>query len=254
MPKEDCKNCAGTGWIVAEEDGISSAKRCECVAETASRNVDERAQIPRKYWGAQLDDLKLPEDPTPERQILSTALTMALGYARGYPAVPKPGIIFVGPTGVGKTLLAIAAMRRIMANGHDGTYFDFQNLLQRIRSGYDETLGASKRDAYEMALDTEILLLDDLGGESKVTEWVEDTVSNIIGYRYNHSKALIATTNLADPDWGGVVTSSDMRSGMSGVPLLEHRVGQRTRSRLFEMCTIVKLWGVRDYRIRSSRF
>jgi hypothetical protein len=44
-----------------------------------------------------------------------------------------------------------------------------------------------------------------------------------------------------------------MRSGAAHVALLEQRVGQRTRSRLFEMCTIVKLWGVTDYRLRTAK-
>src|SRR5579884_2401276 len=173
MPKDDCKVCGGTGWIVAEREGISSAERCGCVAETQLDQQEERARIPKKYWSAQLEDLILPHDRPAEKEVLSKALTMVWGYARDYPVLPKPGLLLVGPPGVGKTLLAIAAFRRILARGHEGVYFDFQNLLQRIRSGYDETLGASKRDAYETALDTEVLLLDDLGGESKVTEWVE---------------------------------------------------------------------------------
>ena len=56
-----------------------------------------------------------------------------------------------------------------------------------------------------MALDAEVLLLDDLGAH-RVTEWVEDTVTSIITYRCNNRKPLIATTNLADPDAGGAPT------------------------------------------------
>ena len=38
-----------------------------------------------------------------------------------------------------------------------------------------------------MALDTEVLLLDDLGAH-RVTDWVEDTVTSIITYRCNNGK------------------------------------------------------------------
>jgi len=54
-------------------------------------------------------------------------------------------------------------MKQLLARGHEVIFFDYQNLLERIRSGYSETLGTSNREAYRIALETEILLLDDLG-------------------------------------------------------------------------------------------
>ncbi len=122
-------------------------------------------------------------------------------FVREFPAPDKPGLLLIGSPGTGKTHLAIAALRELMAKGFEGLFFDYQTLLDRIRSGYNEASGASEREAYRSALDAEILLLDDLGAQ-RVTDWVEDTVTSIITHRCNHRKPLIATTNLREPEAG----------------------------------------------------
>ena len=94
----------------------------------------------------------------------------------------------------------MAVLRLLISRGHEGMFFDYQNLLENIRSSYNETLGTSNREAYVSALETDILLLDDLGAH-RVTDWVEDTVTAIVTHRYNQRKPLIATTNLADPEF-----------------------------------------------------
>ncbi len=132
----------------------------------------------------------------------------------------------MGPPGTGKTHLAVAALRSLMARGHEGIFFDYQNLLERIRSGYSEALGAANREAYRNALETELLLLDDLGSH-RVTDWVEDTVTAIVTYRCNHKKPTIVTTNLPDPDMGGALVDKSAACA----PLQNHprRAGGRTR-------------------------
>lgn len=241
--------CGGTGWTVAESEGSSIAERCTCIAATRAEELEGRAQIPRKYRDASLDNFQIPQDNPISSAELRRIKSIVGGYAQEYPALSKPGLLLAGPTGTGKTHLAVAALRSLISRGHEAIFFDYQNLLERIRSGYSETLGTSNREAYRIALETEILLLDDLGAH-RVTDWVSDTVTAIVTYRYNHRKPLIATTNLPDPDMGGLmIDKSDPARTYSVRTTLEDRIGDRARSRLFEMCKVVQTWALEDYRV-----
>src|SRR5450755_427086 len=253
MAKLDCKLCGGTGWTVSERDGISSADRCACFAESQAEELTRNSQIPENFRNASFDSFHLAQDNPTAMRGLSDVMLAVMSYQRKYPDNEKPGLLLAGPPGTGKTHLAVAALRLLLARGYEGIFCDYQNLLERIRAGYSEALGTSSREAYRVALETEILLLDDLGAH-RVTDWVEDTVTAIVTYRYNHRKPLIATTNLADPDMtGSVLEKSSLSSSQNFRITLEQRVGERARSRLFEMCRVIRMPGVEDYRIRRLR-
>jgi DNA replication protein DnaC len=253
MPDPNCPNCAGTGWKILERDGMSGAARCECVSLGRSDGLMERSRIPANYELTTLDNFVLPHDNPTARTGLGIALRQANGFARDFPAVTPPGLLLIGDTGTGKTHLAVGVMKVLIAKGHECVFFDYQNLLNRIRSSYDQFSGAADREAYALALDADVLVLDDLGAQ-RVTDWVEDTVTSIITYRCNNRKPLIATTNVPDQNVTGRTVEY---TGAGGTPVykktLTEAIGMRARSRLFEMCKVIHMPATEDYRVKNAR-
>src|SRR5207245_9915234 len=96
---------------------------------------------------------------------------------------------------------------------------------------------------------TEILVLAELGPVMP-TSWVCDTVSLILTTRYTDNRTTIITTNF-DAKPAGAIGGP---RGAARDETLGDRIGERMRSRLHEMCRIIKLEG-RDFRqIRSASF
>jgi len=249
-----CVHCGGSGWRILERDGLSAAERCDCQLEGRPGRVEAAAAIPPLYRNASLENFVLPADNPIARTALGTVLMTVKSYVREYPKEDRPGLLFIGDPGSGKTHLAAAALRALIARGFEGVFFDYQNLLDRIRSGYDKTSESIDREAYRSALDADILLLDDLGAH-RTTDWVEDTVTSLITHRCNNRKALIATTNLPDPDAGSGLheKSAGAPGGYTQRITLAERIGMRARSRLFEMCKVIRMPQVEDYRVRKAR-
>jgi len=248
-----CEICGGTGWKIVERSGLSGAERCACAAEARARNLHERSGIPPNFQHASLDNFQIPQDNPIARTGLGTVLMQLRSFVREFPAPDHNGLLVVGEPGTGKTHLAVAVLRALIEKGHEGLFFDYQNLLDRIRSSFDRASGASDKEAYQSALDAEVLLLDDLGAH-RVTDWVEDTVTSIITYRCNNQKPLIATTNLPDPDITGAVMEY---ATAAGTPVykktLPEVIGMWALSRLVEMCRVLRMPTVADYRVNRGR-
>lgn len=253
MPDAHCPICGGTGWKIVERAGLSGAERCECSYASRNAAIKEHSRIPPNYQQASLDNFNVPQDNPVARAGLGTVLMQVKSFVREYPATDRPGLLLVGETGTGKTHLAVATLRALLEKGHEGVFFDYQNLLDKIRAGYDAASGGSDKEAYRVALEAPVLLLDDLGAH-RVTDWVEDTVTAIITDRCNNRKTLIATTNLPDPEVSGTTVEY---TGAGGAAMhrktLAETIGPRARSRLFEMCRVIKMPLVEDYRVRRGR-
>ena len=237
--------------MIVERAHVSGAMPCQCRAEGMASRRESAAQIPPVYRHASFENFTFTSDNPLASRDLKTTLMNAKRFADDFPNEGRPGLLLIGEPGTGKTHLGIAALRRIMDKGFDGLFCDYQNLLDRIRAGYDMASNSSNREAYRVALEADVLLLDDLGAH-RVTDWVEDTITSIITFRCNNRKPLIATTNLPDADAGSALYEKTA-VGTQYRTTLGERIGSRARSRLFEMCTVIRMPLVEDYRTRTKR-
>jgi DNA replication protein DnaC len=208
------------------------ARRCRCRAENAQKKLLEAARIPRRYEECSLSNYQ----PAANNGSQLRAFNYAFRLAREYPSADR-GLLFMGTCGVGKTHLSVAILRELMERkGIPCLFYEFSSLLKEIQNSYNPVSQTSELTVLSPIIEAEILVLDELGA-TKPTDWVRDTMMQVINARYNNNKLTIFTTNYTDT------------RRIPAQETLEDRIGARLRSRLYEMCRTVVIEG-EDYRRR----
>ena len=283
MARTDCLICQGSGWKVverttegaqalsADKPGASTGEPkmvwaipCDCTAGDRTDRALAKARVPERYRHCDFASYETDNDieNVPREQVsawnrsLAQAKIIVQRFAQEFSPVrevqSEHGLLLMGPCGVGKTHLAVAALKEIVLRGHSGLFYDYRELLKEIQDSYNAESQATEMSVLEPVLQAEILVLDDTGS-SKPSLWALETVGHILNTRYNERRVSLLTTNFLDSDVaanGGSAGASPRVAGMR-TPTIEdsltERVGKRIRSRLYEMCRTVEMSGA-DYR------
>jgi DNA replication protein DnaC len=221
--------CDGSGFVVDEEE--NTARDCECraarIAGTRSRALAGR--IPQRYRGVSFERPPVPEiarvAPDQVQQVRAYVRDIERNITRGR------GLWLMGDVGTGKTTLAMLVSKAAIDAGRTTAIYSLPRLLAMIRGSIETSDGIVGFLDRLSAID--LLHIDDLGAEH-TTDWVLEQLYSIINARYEDERTIVMTTNLKFEE------------------LLE-QIGERTVSRLVEMCgdNVIPLYG--DDRRREFR-
>ncbi len=237
MSATACERCAGTGFQIVAREGREFAQACVCRRPSlAGGDALASCRIPPRYEHCTLETFE-PGNPS-----LSAALEKAVAFCAGYPHLGADeglGLLFCGDNGVGKTHLAAAVIRELTtAKGVRTQFWDFHELIREIKSSYDPETKTTELQVLAPVVEMDVLLLDDLGAW-KMTDWMNDTLFYILNSRYMAKRATVITTNYQDVTREEALAADSLRRR----EFLVERIGQRLRSRLMEMCLVVRMQG-----------
>ncbi len=208
--------CDGSGWIVGPEE---IARACECRQRRIERARVSglRGTLPKRYSGVSFD--RPPVSDMARRPGLSQTVAAIRELCDGIEEAlaAGEGAWLMGDVGTGKTSLAMLVSKAALEAGRSVAIYSMPRLLARIRRTYETESGEEGYlSFFDRLSSVDLLHLDDLGAEKR-TDWVLEQLYAIVDRRYEEQRSMVVTTNL-------------------DVPALEEQIGERTVSRLVEIC------------------
>jgi len=260
------REAQGAQALASDRPGPSSgapktvfAVPCDCTTDDRVDRVLVRARVPERYRHCDFENYEADneiegasrEQVAAWNRSLAQAKLIVQKFAGEFPLASEHGLLLMGPCGVGKTHLAVAALKDVVQRGHSGLFYDYRELLKEIQDSYNPENQATEMSVLEPVLQAEILVLDDVGS-SKPSLWALETVGHILNTRYNEKRVTLLTTNYLDAvaENAAASPSGPRAVGMRAPSVedsLSDRIGKRIRSRLYEMCRTVEITAP-DYR------
>lgn len=223
----NCPLCRDTGYII----GDGRARPCSCRSKSLLREKKMEAGLSERLQTMDFDSFDLL--PYPDylkndsgksyRDIASEALRYSRELAASAAAGQcRRGMLLMGEVGCGKTHLAAATANAVLEQGGKALFLVVPEFLDQLRFSYSrENEGLDEAEIISRTYNVPLLILDDLGAHN-YSEWVCNKLFTIINHRYNRNLPCIITTNLE-------------------IDELDSRIGDRSTSRILEMCRVFKI-------------
>ena len=190
----DCDKCKDTGYI--------NGKICDCIHNAAKALLIKElsGQLPLENCRFENFDLNYYQnvdiDGANARKRMTAILKLCREYVINFDAKQSESLLFMGDTGLGKTHLTLAVTYELLNRGFDVIYGAAYNLFSEMETEHFDRHTNTK---YNAAINCDLLVIDDLGGEF-VSPYIQSLLYNIINTRDLANKPTIINTNLSMSD------------------------------------------------------
>lgn len=166
-------------------------------------------------------------DGTKERM---EALKFCLDFCEGFED-HKKGAYFYGSYGVGKTYLLGALAGELAQKGINSYLAHFPSLVVELKASISNN---SVNDKINLIKEAQVLMLDDIGGES-LTQWVRDDILMVIlDYRMRYQLPTFFTSNL---------NLEQLEEHFKGTNIEDERKAKRLLERVKSLSVFVRIGG-----------
>lgn len=186
-PQYSCPKCNDTGRV--------NGKLCECFkAElynlllSASGSKTKLASF--KDYNDNL--ITLPS----QKEQLNKIKCLLTKWVNNYPNVDAHTFLLCGKTGVGKTFMTECVASAMIEKGYLVSFISSMGLNNNFLK-FHTTFDNNKQSYYDMFLEPELLVIDDLGTEPILKNVTINYLCALLSDRFNSGKATIITTNLS---------------------------------------------------------
>lgn len=186
---------------VCEDTGVTENGICDCqrklLAETAKDEISKHAPLRASTFEKFSLDF-YPEAPdangiSPKKRMGEIA-KFCEDYANDF-SLRSPSLFMHGATGLGKTHLSLSIANIVTEKGMGVIYSSAPNLFGELEREHFSRQNPNERTFERELLETDLLIIDDLGVEFS-TQFTVSCVYNIINSRNLSGKPTIISTNL----------------------------------------------------------
>lgn len=193
---------------IAQKGNYSHARLLETIVteeyqikKESSRKIRlNKAKIPEK-WVIET----FPFDRQPK---LNRKKTLGLYDAFDY-MTKRRNIIFIGPTGVGKTGLATAFLIHAINNGYHGRFITFPDLVERL---YQSVADHTESKLIKKFVSYDCLLIDELGYVE--VEAVQVGLFFTLMHQRHKQKTTLITSNLGFSQWASFLKNDHLAAAL----------------------------------------
>lgn len=176
---------------------------CRCIQEEKDRQREEQARRDAEYRAARRrtecfrDDMRKAGctfDSDDQRN--AKLARQVRGYVRQFEKFKQEGrgLLFLGPTGTGKTFYACCIANALIDAGYSAIVTNFAQIANDLQGTFD------KAQVHNRLLRADLLVLDDLAAE-RDTSFMQEIVFQVVEERSAAKKPLIITSNISKQEF-----------------------------------------------------